>query len=39
MERAAALTGLAVRPMIAAGYEKAGRRMETALANGTDLDA
>ena len=25
MERAAALTGLAVRPMIASGYEKAGR--------------
>ena len=31
MERAAALTGFAVRPMIASGYEKAGRRWGNSL--------
>ena len=31
MERAAALTGFAVRPMIASSYEKAGRRWGNSL--------
>jgi hypothetical protein len=34
MERAAALTGPAGRPMIASGYEKAGKRWVSLLRNG-----